>query len=139
VAGKRVDFIGDPDLLHTYSYVPDVAAALAVLGTDDRSVGQVWHLPGPETVSTRAILEMVESRVGHPVGIRVMPRLALRAMGLVSPMMRGLAEMAYEFEEPFVLDTTKFRTAFGGQTTSLVDATGSTVDAFQRSSVLATS
>ena len=138
VAGKRVDFIGDPDLLHTYSYVPDVAEALAVLGTDDRSIGQTWHLPGPETVTTRAILDMVEAHVGHPVGIRVMPRLALRALSLVNPMMRGLAEMAYEFEEPFVLDTTKYRTMFGGQTTPLGEAIKTTVDAFQRSAERAT-
>jgi nucleoside-diphosphate-sugar epimerase len=139
VAGKKVDFIGDPDLLHTYSYVPDVAAALAVLGTDERAVGQVWHLPGPETVSTRTIVAMVETRLGHSVGIRVMPRLALRAMALVNPMMRGLAEMAYEFDEPFVLDTTKFRTTFGGQTTPLDEAIATTVDAFRRTAEMATS
>ena len=133
VAGKKVDFIGDPDLLHTYSYVPDVAAALAVLGTDERAVGQVWHLPGPETVTTRAILEMVETRLGHPVGIRIMPRLALRAIGLVNPMMRGLAEMAYEFDEPFVLDTSKFTSMFGGETTPLGEAVATTVDSFLRS------
>jgi len=137
VAGKKVDFIGDPDLLHTYSYVPDVAAGLAVLGTDDRAQGQAWHLPGPETVSTREIVDIVEERLGHPVGIRVMPRVAVRALGLVNPMMRGLAEMAYEFEEPFVLDTTKFRTMFGGQTTPLNEAIATTVDAFQRSAELA--
>jgi nucleoside-diphosphate-sugar epimerase len=139
VVGKRVDFIGDPDLLHTYSYVPDVAAALAVLGTDDRAIGHVWHLPGPETVTTRAILDMVAARVGHPVGIRGMPRFALRTIGLVNPMMRGLAEMAYEFEEPFVLDTTKYRTMFGGQTTPLREAIVTTVDAFQRSAEMSTS
>ena len=133
VAGKKVDFIGDPDLLHTYSYVPDVAAALAVLGTDERAVGQVWHLPGPETTTTRAILDMVETRLGHPVGIRIMPRLALRAIGLVNPMMRGLAEMAYEFDEPFVLDTSKFTSMFGGETTPLGEAVATTVDSFLRS------
>jgi nucleoside-diphosphate-sugar epimerase len=133
VAGKKVDFIGDPDLLHTYSYVPDVAAALAVLGTDERAAGQVWHLPGPETTTTRAILDMVETRLGHPVGIRIMPRLALRAIGLVNPMMRGLAEMEYEFEEPFVLDTTKFTSMFGGETTPWGEAVATTVDSFLRS------
>jgi nucleoside-diphosphate-sugar epimerase len=59
VAGKRADFIGNPDLPHTYSYVPDIAAGLATLGTDERAVGGVWHLPGPETVSTRQLLELV--------------------------------------------------------------------------------
>ena len=70
VAGKRADFIGDPDLPHTYSYVPDVVAGLATLGTDERAVGQVWHLPGPETVTTRELLDLVAHEVGHPVGIR---------------------------------------------------------------------
>ena len=70
LAGKRADFIGNPDLLHTYSYVPDVAAGLATLGTDERAVGGGWHLPGPETVTTRAVLDLVAREVGHPVAIR---------------------------------------------------------------------
>ena len=113
VAGKRADFIGNPDLPHTYSYVPDIAAGLATLGTDERAVGQVWHLPGPETVTTRALLDLVAGEVGHPVGIRNVPKLAMRALGLVNPLIRELAEMAYEFEEPFILDTTKFQSTFG--------------------------
>src|SRR6202011_3991596 len=112
LAGKRADFIGDPNLLHTYSYVPDIAAGLATLGTDERAVGQVWHLPGPETVTTRALLDLVGAEVNHPVGVRNVPKLALRALGLVNPLMRELAEMAYEFEEPFVLDTSKYESTF---------------------------
>jgi nucleoside-diphosphate-sugar epimerase len=127
VAGKRADFIGNPHLPHTYSYVPDIAAGLATLGTDERAAGQVWHLPGPETVTTRALLDLVATEVGHPVPVRNIPPLALRAMGLVSPLMRGLAEMAYEFEEPFILDTTKFESAFGTPATPLATAITDTV------------
>ena len=127
VAGKRADFIGRPDLPHTYSYVPDIAAGLATLGTDERAAGQVWHLPGPETVTTRALLDLVAAEVGHPVAVRKIPPLALRAMGLVSPLMRGLAEMAYEFEEPFILDTTKFESAFGTAVTPLATAITDTI------------
>jgi nucleoside-diphosphate-sugar epimerase len=127
LAGRKADFLGNPDLLHTYSYVPDIAAGLATLGTDDRAVGQVWHLPGPETVTTRGVLEQIAGEVGHPVGIRTMPALALRALGLVSPMMRNLAEMTYEFEEPFVLDTTKYDVAFGKAGTPLAVAVAETV------------
>jgi nucleoside-diphosphate-sugar epimerase len=127
VAGKRADFIGNPSLPHTYSYVPDIAAGLATLGTDERAAGQVWHLPGPETVTTRALLDLVAAEVGHPVAVRNVPPLALRAMGVVSPLMRGLAEMAYEFEEPFILDTTKFESAFGTAATPLATAITETV------------
>jgi nucleoside-diphosphate-sugar epimerase len=107
IAGKRADLIGNPDLLHTYGYVPDIATGLVTLGTDARAVGQVWHLPGPDTVSTRAILDLVSVQLEHPVGIRTVPKMALRTLGFVSPMMRGLAEMSYEFEEPVILDTSK--------------------------------
>jgi nucleoside-diphosphate-sugar epimerase len=127
-AGRRAAFIGDPDLPHTYSYVPDIAAGLITLGTQQRAVGEVWHLPGPETGTTTALLELVASDVGHPVEVRNVPKLVLRALGLVNPMMRGLAEMRYQFEEPFVLDTTKFESTFGATGTPLRSAVADTVD-----------
>jgi nucleoside-diphosphate-sugar epimerase len=127
LAGRRADFIGHPDLPHTYSYVPDIAAGLATLGTDPRAAGQVWHLPGPPTVSTRALLDLLAAEVGHPVAIRPVPKLAVRALGLINPMMRELAEMAYEFDEPFVLDTSRYESTFGTAGTPLADAVAATV------------
>jgi nucleoside-diphosphate-sugar epimerase len=127
VAGKRADFLGNPDLLHTYSYVPDIAAALATLGTDERASGGVWHLPGPETVTTRQLLDLIAGELGHPVGVRSVPKLALRALGLVNPLMRGLVEMSYEFEADFVLDTTKYQSTFGTAGTPLHTAVAETV------------
>ncbi len=127
VAGKRADFLGNPDLLHTYSYVPDIAVGLATLGTDARAVGQVWHLPGPETVTTRALLDLVAGEVGHPVAVRSVPTLVMRALGLFNPTMRELVEMTYEFDEPFVLDTTKYESAFGAGGTPLSAAVTETV------------
>ena len=127
LAGRRADFIGNPDLPHTYSYVPDIAAGLATLGTDARAAGQVWHLPGPPTVTTRALLDLVAGEVGHPVGIRSVPKLALRPLGLVNPMLRELAETYYQFDQPFILDTSKYETAFGTAGTPLPAAVAATV------------
>jgi nucleoside-diphosphate-sugar epimerase len=129
--GKKADFLGNPDLPHTYSYVPDIAAGLATLGTDERAIGQVWHLPGPATVTTREILELIGTELGHHVAVRTMPKLMLRAASLVSPMLRELAEMAYEFEEPFILDTTKFEATFGPSGTPLATALAETVAWYQ--------
>jgi nucleoside-diphosphate-sugar epimerase len=131
IAGKRAGFIGNPYLLHTYSYVPDIATGLVTLGADPRAVGQVWHLPGPDTVTTRAILDLVSVQLKHPVGIRTVPKIALRALGLVSPMMRGLAEMSYEFEQPFILDTSKYESTFATATTPLATALGNTIAWYQ--------
>ena len=127
IAGKRADFIGNPDLPHTYSYIPDIAAGLATLGTDERAIGGVWHLPGPETVTTRELLELVAADVGHPVGVRSLPKLAVRALGLFNPTLRELVELSYEFEQPFVLDTTKYQSTFGSEATPLATAIATTV------------
>jgi nucleoside-diphosphate-sugar epimerase len=127
LAGRRADFIGNPDLPHTYSYVPDIAAGLATLGTDARAEGKVWHLSGPQTLTTRALIDLVAGQVGHRVAIRSVPKLAVRALGLVNPMMRELAEMAYEFDQPFVLDTSKYESAFGAAGTPLANAIAATV------------
>jgi nucleoside-diphosphate-sugar epimerase len=131
VAGRRADFFGNPDLPHTYSYVPDIAAGLATLGTDPRAVGEVWHLPGPETVTTRALLNLVASEVGHPVEVRTMPKVVLRALGLFNPLLRGLAEMEYEFDAPFVLNTDKYTNTFGAAGTPLKSAIAETVAWYQ--------
>jgi nucleoside-diphosphate-sugar epimerase len=127
LAGRSADFIGNPDLPHTYSYVPDIAAGLATLGTDARAAGQVWHLPGPPTGTTRALLDLVAGQVGHRVGVRSVPKLAVRALALASPMMRGLAEMSYQFDQPFTLDTTKYQATFETVGTPLADAVAATL------------
>jgi nucleoside-diphosphate-sugar epimerase len=128
LAGKRADFIGNPDLPHTYSYVPDIVTGLATLGTDDRAIGGVWHLPGPETVTTRELLDLLAGDVGHPVAVRNLPKMAVRALGVFNPMLRELVEMSYEFDEPFVLDTSKYQATFGNGATPLATAITATVD-----------
>jgi nucleoside-diphosphate-sugar epimerase len=128
IAGKRADFIGNPDLPHTYSYVPDIAAGLATLGTDERAIGGIWHLPGPETVTTRQLLDILAGDVGHPVGVRNLPKLAVRALGMFNPLLRELIEMSYEFDEPFVLDTTKYQATFQPAPTPLATAITTTAD-----------
>ena len=132
VKGKPADFVGNPNLPHTYSYVPDIAAGLATLGTDERAIGGTWHLPGPETVSTKALLEIVASELGHPVGVRALPKLAVRALGIFNPTIRELVELTYEFDAPFVLDTTKFESTFGTAGTPLADAIRATLAWYQQ-------
>ena len=127
VSGKKADFLGNPNLRHTYSYVPDIAHGLATLGTDERAAGQVWHLPGPATVTTREIAAIVSDELERSVDLRIMPRPLLSMLAVVSPLLRALKEMAYEFEEPFVLDTTKYESTFGSAGTPLHTAVADTI------------
>jgi nucleoside-diphosphate-sugar epimerase len=87
----------------------------------------VWHLPGPQTVTTRELLDLVAGEVGHQVRVRALPKVVVRALALASPLMRSLAEVSYQFDQPFVLDTSKYESVFGTTGTPLADAVAATV------------
>jgi nucleoside-diphosphate-sugar epimerase len=119
VEGKSAQVAGDPDQPHTYTYVPDIGKGLVILGEREEALGQAWHLPSPETLTTRQFVEMIFEEVGKPARIQAAPKMLLRAMGLFNPGIRETIEMLYEFEEPFVVDHSKFEEAFGEQATPL--------------------
>jgi nucleoside-diphosphate-sugar epimerase len=127
VKGKSAQVIGDPDQPHTYTYVPDIGRGLIILGEREEALGQVWHLPSPETVTTREFVEMIFAEVGKPARLQAAPKILLRAIGLFNPTLRETIEMLYEFEEPFVVDHSKFEQAFGEYATPLKEAIGETV------------
>jgi nucleoside-diphosphate-sugar epimerase len=127
VEGKSAQVAGDPNQSHTCTYAPDIGRGLVVLGEREEALGQAWHLPSPETVSTREFVEMIFEEVGKPARIQAAPKILLRAIGLFNPEMREMIEMLYEFEEPFVMDHSKFAQAFGEQATPLTEAIGETV------------
>jgi nucleoside-diphosphate-sugar epimerase len=127
VQGKSAQVAGDPDQPHTYTYAPDIGRGLVVLGEREEALGRAWHLPNPETVSTRRFVETIFEEVGKPARVQAAPKILLRAMGLFNPGMREMIEMLYEFEEPFVVDDSRFEKAFGEQATPLREAIQRTV------------
>jgi nucleoside-diphosphate-sugar epimerase len=127
-AGKPADLFGNPDLLHTYTYVPDFARALIDLSRSGEAYGRAWHVPNAQTVSTREMVHKFEKALGQPVKTRVVSPLMLSAVGLFVPIVREMKEMAYEFEQPYVVDDSRFRAAFDVQTTPLDEAIAATVE-----------
>ncbi|MES1175353.1 MAG: NAD-dependent epimerase/dehydratase family protein [Myxococcales bacterium] len=124
--GKSAQVFGNPDLLHSYSYTPDVAAGLLALGSVDDARG-VWMLPVQPAETTRQVVARFARALGHDVPLSRVPTWALRALGIVSPMMRELAEMVYQWEQPYVVDDTKIRTRFGFAPTPWNEAVERTV------------
>jgi nucleoside-diphosphate-sugar epimerase len=127
VEGKSARVAGDPDQPHTYTYVPDIGTGLVILGEREEALGQVWHLPSPETATTREFVEMIFEEVGKPARVQAAPKILLRAIGLFNPAIRETIEMLYEFEEPFVVDDSRFKQEFGDHATPLREAIGETV------------
>ncbi len=128
LAGKNVSVLGDPSLLHTYSYLPDIGRALVTLGEREEALGQVWHLPNAETTSTRELVEMMYDAAGTAGKVGKVPRPALRMVSMFNPMLKETMEMLYEFDEPYVVDSSKFTATFGYGGTPLSTAAKETID-----------
>jgi nucleoside-diphosphate-sugar epimerase len=127
VQGKSAQVAGDPDQPHTYTYAPDIGKGLVILGEREEALGRAWHLPSPETVTTRRFVEMIFEEVGKPARLQAAPKIVLRALGLFNPAIRETIEMLYEFEEPFVVECSRFEREFGEQATPLRGAIQRTV------------
>lgn len=127
-ARKACSVLGNPDKLHTYTFIEDFGKALVALGDQDDAYGQVWHVPNAATATTRRFAEMAYQAAGGSPAIRTLGRGMLRVGGLFVPEARESVEMLYQFEHDFVVDSSKFSARFGWVATPLKDAVGKTVN-----------
>lgn len=111
--GKAAEATGALDLPHTYTYINDFGEAMVILGERDEALGQAWHVPNAETLTQRQLLTLFFKESGLPPKFSVMGRIMLMLGGLFIPAAREMIEMAYEFEKPFLVDSSKFVKAFG--------------------------
>ena len=119
--------MGDPDMPHTYTFMPDIGENLVRLGERDDALGRVWHLPSPETRTTRDVVTLVYQAAGTRPRLKVTPAWQMRALGLVNRTVREINEMRYEFDEPFIVDASRAERELGLRATPLDDAVEQTV------------
>ncbi|GIH29254.1 NAD-dependent epimerase [Acrocarpospora phusangensis] len=122
-AGKRVTVLSDPDIPRAWTYLPDVARTLAIAGTDERAWGRPWHVPTLPAMSARTVAERTAFLAGaRKPRVMEVPYWLIKALGLVQPFMRELRETRYQFDRPFVLDSSAFQRTFGLTPTPLDEA-----------------
>jgi len=112
IAGKRVIAMGDPDAPHSWTYLPDLARALATLGEHDDATGEIWHVPNAPPVSLREAVSKIGTLAGTRPRVVALPAWTVSAAGLFAPMLRELAEMRHVWDRPYVVDHGKFAARF---------------------------
>jgi nucleoside-diphosphate-sugar epimerase len=101
------------DAVHTYHYIPDVAAGLAALGCADVSAyGHPWMLPCTPAGTLRELIARLAAARGRAIKVAQVPRWILKAAAVAVPLMREIDEMMYQWDEPFVVDDSRFRARF---------------------------
>jgi len=132
--GKPAEVLGDPDRLHTYTYIADFGEALVALSETGATWGQAWHVPSAPAVTTRSFAAQATDLAGVAVPgtgprLRRLAPWQLRLVGLGVPAVREMPEMMYQFEQDWVVDYSAYAAAVGGRPTPMRTALAATVAA----------
>ncbi|MBE0672435.1 MAG: NAD-dependent epimerase/dehydratase family protein [Anaerolineales bacterium] len=126
--GKAASLVGNIDVPHTHTYVPDFGKALVILGERTEADGQVWHIPNDNPqVTQREMATMIAEEMGAPPKFSAMGKTMMWIGGLFIPEAKEQVEMMYEFEQPFIVDSSRFENVFGMKATPMRKAIKETV------------
>ena len=113
-AGKPIMLMGRVDQPHTWTYTGDAAALLARVGQDEQAWGRAWHVPSCDPRTQAEVVAQLADGMGVPMPkIRTAGAGMLRLVGLFNKPAGELVEMLYEFDRPFVMDSTLTQRTFG--------------------------
>jgi nucleoside-diphosphate-sugar epimerase len=113
LAEKKARWPARADVLHTFSYLPDVARGLVTLGSRDDADGSAWILPAGPPLTASDFVQHLERALGRAVQLSVTSKVAMRVAGLFIGEAREIPDIWYQFEAPFVADASRFESTFG--------------------------
>jgi nucleoside-diphosphate-sugar epimerase len=132
LAGKSISVLGRTDVEHSWTYVDDVVTTMLAVAQDDRALGRAWHVPtGPPLTVAQLAAEFAAVADVPPVKVKAIPTALLKVAGIVSPTIRELPEMLYQFERPFVIDATDTTETFGIVPTPLAEQLQATIASYR--------
>lgn len=130
--GKRGMWFGSLDAPHSLTFVTDFARGLVTLGEHEDAPGHIWHIPGAPAITGRQFLSLIFDEIGTRPRIDTYNRPMLTILGFISSHIHDIVETLYQFEAPFVLDTSKYQRTFGsGPVTPHAEAIRQTIAWFR--------
>lgn len=112
--GKTASWLGNANFKHSFTYTPDAAKAMAILGNSPKGFDQpVWHIPTASPALTgKEWIEKIAHELDVKPNYRNVSRLMLKLIGLFVPILSETAEMYYQNNRDYVFDSSAFETAF---------------------------
>lgn len=110
VGKGRVTALGDPEALHAYAFLPDMARAAVALVALGEALPAYADIPFAGHAFTISDLAARITRLsGRPMRIKRFPRWMLTLASPVWELARELREMLYLFDHPHALDPAPLR------------------------------
>jgi nucleoside-diphosphate-sugar epimerase len=132
--GKAALIPYSPDHPHDFTYVPDFARALvSLLDAPSDAYGQAWHVPNAPTQTLRRLLVRGAELGGVVPRLTVLPGVVARLLGLFNRQIYELAEMRFQTDRPYLVDSAKFARRFWSDATSFDEGLRATIAACRAS------
>lgn len=113
-AGKKAQWFCNADMVHTMGYTPELAFGTALLGISGDTYNQIWNLPvSSEPLTGRQWAALFAGYLKADPAVQVIPVWGVKALGLFMPVLRESAEMLYQYDREYVVDSSKFNRRFG--------------------------
>ncbi|WP_300405856.1 NAD-dependent epimerase/dehydratase family protein [Nocardioides sp.] len=114
LSGKSVRVFGSADEPHTFTDVRDMARALVTVASTPSAHGRVWHAPSnPPVTQTQAVADVCRAAGREPGAVRVWPSAMLSVGGLFMGFLKELRETVYQFQRPYVMDSSAIERELG--------------------------
>ena len=111
--GKKAFWQSDASKIHSFTYVPDAAKAVALLGNTEDAYNQVWHLPtSPERWTGKDFINEIASQMKVKPRYYILSKTMITILGIFSPIIKELKEMQYQNNQDYFFDSSKFEKRF---------------------------
>ncbi|RYZ47567.1 MAG: NAD-dependent epimerase/dehydratase family protein [Sphingobacteriales bacterium] len=124
--GRTAQWFINADVPRSFNYTPDAAQALYILATNEKSFGQVWHLPTAAPLTGRQFVKLAAKYMDSSYKVMVIPKWLLKLIGYFNPFMKEAYELNYQNEFPFHFSSAKFEKEFNFTPTSNIDGIAET-------------
>ncbi len=95
------------DVLHNFTFINDAARATLALMEDSTSCGEAYHIAG-EAITAREFIMIILRELNSNLKLKVLSGKFLKLASLLNPNIRELTELLYEYQNPYILDCSKF-------------------------------
>ena len=130
LASKTARVVGKPEIVHSWSYLPDIVTTLIAAADRTEQWGRIWHVPSG-AVSRTDIAAQLNARYGTHGKVSGYPQWLLRSLGAVNPMMREVWAASYQFLVPYVIDSAETERELGVAATPWDEALAATAESYR--------
>ncbi|MCU7693786.1 NAD-dependent epimerase/dehydratase family protein [Haoranjiania flava] len=127
---KKAFWQADDGKIHSLTYTPDAAKAVALLGNTPDAYRQAWHLPtSKEKLTGKELIALTAAAMNKEARHYVLSKTMVSVAGIFVPILRELKEMLYQYDRDYFFDSSKFDQRFQMQATSYAEGIKAAVQA----------